>query len=65
MPVIHFNSDIKKIFTLQLRLSNAWAGLSLNLKSSQGNEGDNTSFITIWENNKKNHFGYGKYPMKH
>lgn len=34
---------------------------SLNLKSSQGNEGDNTSFIIVWENNKS-HFGYWNTP---
>ena len=45
-------------FALHLWLSNACAGLPLNRKSSQGNEGDNTSFITVWENNR-NHFGYG------
>lgn len=42
---------------LHLRLSNARTGLPQTLKSSHGNEGDNTSVITVWEDNK-NHFGY-------
>lgn len=51
-------------FALHFWLSNACAGLPLNLKCSQGNERDNTSFIRVWENNTKS-FWILKYFTKH